>query len=238
MKTNLNHLTVLLAFLFITVVGYSGTVTASPPGGALDGDRPRVIISSDIGGSDPDDFQSLVHLFLYADVLDVEGLISSPPGAGRTKDILEVIDAYAGDYPHLKAHSKDYPAPDALRSVTKQGALDKAAPEGWGEATDGSRWIVQRAQAVDKRPLWILVWGSITDVAQAIHDDPSIKSNVRVYSIGSWNTSQDSAARDFLFNNHSDLWWIENDTTFRGMYMGGEQGVVITWKTGNGGWIE
>jgi hypothetical protein len=67
-------------------------------GGALAEDRPRVIVSTDVGGSDPDDFQSLVHLLLYADVLDIEGLISSPPGRGREAHIREVIDAYAEDY--------------------------------------------------------------------------------------------------------------------------------------------
>lgn len=199
----------------------------SPIGGVLEnvakGNRPRVIVSTDIGGSDPDDFQSLVHLLLYTDVIEVEGLISSPPNAGRAKDILEVIDAYASDYEQLKSHSTQYPAPLVLRNITKQGAVDKAPQVGWGEPTVGSRWIVHRAQAVDERPLWILVWGSITDVAQAVHDEPSIKNKVRVYSIGSWNTRHDSAARDYLFNNHSDLWWIENDSTFRGMYMGGRQ---------------
>ena len=40
--------------------------------------RYRVVVSTDVGGSDPDDFQSLVHLLLYADTLDIEGLISSP----------------------------------------------------------------------------------------------------------------------------------------------------------------
>ena len=191
-------------------------------------------MSSDIGGSDPDDIQSLVHLLLYADVIDVEGLISSPPHAGRAKDILEVVHAYANDYLNLKGHSNAYPAPDALRRVTRQGALNKAPDEGWGEPTDGSRWIIKRARAVDKRPLWILAWGSITDVAQAIHDDPSIKSKVRVYSIGSWNTKHDLAARDYLFNKHPDLWWIESNTTFRGMYMGGVQ----NGEWGNHGFVE
>ena len=39
----------------------------NPPGGALAGDRPRVIVSTDIGGSDPDDFQSMVHFLVYGD---------------------------------------------------------------------------------------------------------------------------------------------------------------------------
>ena len=68
-----------------------------------------------------------------------------------------------------------------------------------------------------------MVWGAITDVAQAVHDHPSIKQKLRVYSIGSWNTGQDRAARDYLYDKHGDLWWIESDTSFRGMYMGGRQ---------------
>jgi hypothetical protein len=58
-------------------------ILPAPAGGALDGVRHRVIISSDIGGTDPDDFQSLVHVLVYADVLEIEGLISSPFDNGR-----------------------------------------------------------------------------------------------------------------------------------------------------------
>jgi hypothetical protein len=194
-----------------------------PRGGALAGDTPRVIVSTDVGGSDPDDFQSMVHLLVYADVLDIEGLISSPPQRGRAKHLLEAMDAYARDYSRLRDHSTKYPTPDALRAMTKQGAIDAAPAKGWSEPTEGSRWVIERAQAADERPLWVLVWGSITDVAQAVHDDPSIKRKIRVHSIGSWNTRQDPAARQYLYDHHTDLWWIESDTTFRGMYVGGRQ---------------
>ena len=194
-----------------------------PAGGALAGERLRVIISSDIGGSDPDDFQSMVHYLVYADLFDTEGLIASPPGKGRRLHILYVIDAYENDYPNLKKHADRYPAPAELRRIAKQGAIDPAPKAGFSQPTDGSRGIVERASAADERPLWILVWGSITDVAQAVHDAPQIKPRLRIYSIGSWNTKQDPAARDYLAQHHPDLWWIEADTTFRGMYMGGNQ---------------
>ncbi len=194
-----------------------------PPGGALAGERFRVIVSTDIGGSDPDDFQSMVHFLLYADVLDIEGLISSPPQQGRTEHILEVIDAYETDYENLKRHSPSYPTPTALREITKQGTIDVAPAVGFSKPTEGSRWIIQRAKVHEPRPLYVLVWGSITDVAQAVHDDPSIKDEIRVYFISSWNRRQDPAARDYLYEHHPDLWWIECDTTFRGMYVGGKQ---------------
>lgn len=214
------------ASAFLTIVGLlAGAAsrdafgqTASPAN-----TRPRVIVSTDIGGSDPDDFQSMVHYLLYADRFDTEGLISSPPGAGRTLHLLETINAYEKDYANLVSHSSHFPLPETLRALTKQGATDPAPSVGYSSATDGSNWIIRCADSNDPRPLWILVWGSITDVAQAVHDAPRIKSRIRVYFIGSWNTSQDPHARNYLYENHVDLWWIESNSTFRGMYVGGDQ---------------
>ncbi len=184
----------------------------------------RVIISTDIGGSDPDDFQSMIHLFLYADTLDIVGLVSSPPQNGRKESILEVIDAYEKDYPKLKKKNSEYPTADYLRSVTRQGALTtqlSVKPE--DGISEGVKLIIDEAKKRDSGPLYILVWGSITDIAQALHAAPDIKSKIRVYYIGAWNTQQDSNARNYVYDDHPDLWLIENNTTFRGMYMGGYQ---------------
>ena len=76
--------------LFRLRSGYAATddlVAAIPSAGDGCGslgaaERPRVIVCSDIGGTDPDDLQSMVHFLLYADMFDVEGMISSPYGAG------------------------------------------------------------------------------------------------------------------------------------------------------------
>lgn len=196
---------------------------APPPGGALAGERFRVIVSTDIGGSDPDDFQSMVHYLVYADLFDTEGMISSPPHMGRKQHLLEALAAYESDFLKLRSHSERFPTPAALRAIAKQGAVDPAPAPGHSTATEGSRWIIERARAADPRPLWILVWGSITDVAQALHDDPGIQPKLRVYFISSWNRRMDQAARDYVAQHHPDLWWIEADTTFRGMYVGGVQ---------------
>lgn len=196
-----------------------------PEGGALAGERFRVIVSTDAGGSDDDDLQSLVHYFLYADLFDTEGLVSSPPAEGRTKDIDEVIAVYEKDFPKLRKHRERYPKPAALRSVLKQGAIDPAPNAGFSQPTEGSKWIVERARADDpeNRPLWVLVWGSITDVAQAVHDAPDIKDRIRVYYIASWNREQDPNSFRYLEENHPDLWIIQCETTFRGWCQGGNQ---------------
>jgi len=187
-------------------------------------DKPRVIVSTDIGGGDPDDFQSMVHYLVYADRFDTEGLISSPPQQGRARDILECLDAYAKDFRILRTWSASYPTPDSLRKLVRQGAITPQEDKEPKTLSEGAKLIVAKAKADDSQPLYVIVWGSITDVAQAVHAEPRIKKQLRVYSIGSWNTRNGKRERDYLFNKHPDLWWIESDTTFRGMYMGGEQG--------------
>lgn len=184
--------------------------------------RPRVIVSTDIGGTDPDDFQSMVHFLVYADMFDIEGLISSPYGPGRREHILQMIDRYEVDYPNLKTYSDRYPTPDALRRLSKQGAID-ATPGGFGKATEGSDWIIRAARSKDPRPLWILVWGGIDDLAQALHDAPDILPKLRVYFIGGPNKMWSVEAYDYIERHHPKLWMIEANATYRGWFTGGNQ---------------
>lgn len=187
--------------------------------------RHRVVVSTDIGGTDPDDFQSMVHLLVYADALDLEGLVSSPfdASAGRTQHIVEVIDCYAQDYPNLRTHSDRYPTPDALRAITKQGETEVVPYAGVQQATEGSKWIVKCARRDDPRPLHVLVWGGIQDVAQALHDAPDILPKLRVYFIGGPNKKWGPHACQYLVDHHPTLWIIEANSTYRGWFTGGNQ---------------
>jgi Protein of unknown function (DUF1593) len=185
--------------------------------------RPRVLVSTDIGGTDPDDFQSMVHFLLYADMFDLEGLISSPYGPGRKEHILQILDLYAADYPNLKTYSSRYPTPDELQRVTKQGAIDSAGGQGVGRSTEGSDWIVRAARRNDPRPLWVLVWGGIDDLAQALHDAPDILPKLRVYFIGGPNKMWSVDAYNYIEQHHPTLWMIEANATYRGWFTGGNQ---------------
>jgi hypothetical protein len=209
----------LLSLLLVVAATPAG---APQPPPAVDA-RPRVIVSTDIGGTDPDDFQSMVHFLLYADMFDVEGLISSPYGPGRREHILGVIDRYSKDYPNLKTYSDRYPTPDALRGLAKQGAIESAPPGGVGQKTEGSEWIVRSARRSDPRPLWVLVWGGIDDLAQALHDAPDILPKLRVYFIGGPNKMWSVEAYDYIEQHHPGLWMIEANSTYRGWFTGGNQ---------------
>jgi hypothetical protein len=212
--------------LLILLLGLSGCgrwCDSQGMDGAPAEPRHRVIVSTDIGGTDPDDFQSMVHLLVYADRFDIEGLISSPYGPGRKEHILQVIDLYERDYACLRTYSNRYPTPDALRAITKQGAFAGAGYEGFGAPTEGSDWIVRCAQRDDPRPLWVLVWGGIDDLAQALHDAPDIRPKLRVYFIGGPNKKWSVDAYQYIVTHHPGLWIIEANATYRGWFVGGSQ---------------
>ena len=196
---------------------------ASGAGGALEGERFRVVVSTDIGGTDPDDFQSMVHLLLYGDVFDLEGLVSSPFGPGRREHILEVIDRYEKDYANLKTWSARYPSPETLRAIAKQGAIASPGAAGFGAPTEGSEWIIRCARRSDRRPLYVLVWGGIEDLAQALHDAPDILPKLRVYFIGGPNKMWSVDAYNYVEQYHPKLWIIESNATYRGWFTGGDQ---------------
>lgn len=183
----------------------------------------RIIVSTDIGGTDFDDYQSMVHLLVYADTFDIEGIISSPFGEGGKEHILEAIDAYEADYPVLSKYSTRYPTADSLRKIVKQGAINISGPFGYTEPTEGSEWIIECARRNDPRPLNILIWGGIEDLAQALHDAPDILPKLRVFFIGGPNKKWCVNAYQYIAEYHPELWIIESNATYRGWFVGGNQ---------------
>lgn len=164
--------------------------------------KPRILISSDIGGTDPDDNQSVAHFLMYNNEFDTEGLISSPSfGNGDKKEILRMIDLYEKDLPTLEKHIQGLSSPAYLRSITKQGRRGSAPYCGFASATEGSDWIVQCARRENKRPLYILVWGGLEDVAQALHDAPDIQSKIRIYWIGGPNKKWSINSYTYIVQN-------------------------------------
>lgn len=87
-------------------------------------ERPRILITTDIGGTDPDDNQSMMHFLLYCNEFDTEGLVSSPSyGNGNDREIIRMIGLYEQDLPTLKQHAEGYPRPtNYVPSPNKDGA--------------------------------------------------------------------------------------------------------------------
>ena len=190
------------------------------------------MISTDIGGTDPDDNQSMIHFLMYSNMFHTEGLISSPSyGHGTKQNILDMIALYEKDLPKLKKHANGFPSPDALRAICKQGRQGAAPYKGFTTATEGSDWIINCARKKSSQPLWILVWGGLDDLAQALHDAPDIRKGIKVYWIGGPNKKWSANSYAYIVKNFPDLWFIENNSSYNGFFS--NNGMPDSVKTNN-----
>ena len=207
-------------FLVFSILTASITVMGQQPIPV----KPRILISTDIGGTDPDDNQSMAHFLMYSEMFETEGLVSSPSyGHGSKQNLLDMIDLYEKDLPKLKKHIKGFPSPDALRAICKQGRQGAAPFKGYTTATEGSDWIIKCARKESTRPLWILVWGGLDDLAQALHDAPDIQNKIRVYWIGGPNKKWSTNSYVYIVENFPNLWFIEANASYRGFITNDKQ---------------
>jgi hypothetical protein len=208
-------------------------------------ERTRLIVLTDIGSltaaiAEPDDGQSLIRLLLYANELDIEGLIatSNLQHGQRTSPALirRVVDAYARVQPNLLLHDRRYPPGEALRKLIKSGqaiaGLTTPISEsiGAGKDTEASEWIKSVVDRKDPRPVWVVIWGGSADLAQALgtirrtrdaRAQEQFLSKLRVHFIG----SQDSTA-PWIEEKFPGLFMIKNRRAMRGMYRGGDGSLV------------
>jgi hypothetical protein len=129
-----------------------------------------------------------------------------------------MIDLYEKDLPKLKKHTKGYPSPEFLRSITKQGRHGGAPYKGYLSATEGSNWIIKSAKKKSGQPVWVLVWGGLDDVAQALHDAPEIQSKLRVYWIGGPNKKWGANSYSYIASNFPKLHLIEVNSSYYGFF--------------------
>lgn len=236
----------LVVFALLALAAYSAHVApaaeSQPPAPV---ERPRLLVLTDISSlraneAEPDDGQSLVRLLLYANDLELEGLIAtSNLGHGervRPELLLDAIAAYAQVQPRLAQHDSRYPSADQLRTLVHAGQphagrkmpIDECV--GANFDTAGSRAILRAADRNDSRPLWIAIWGGSADLAQALwraraersaDDLRRLLSRLRVHAINDQDSTGEWIRREF-----PSLDVIVQDRAYRGMYRGGDSSLV------------
>jgi hypothetical protein len=89
---------------------------------------PRIIVTSD---GEIDDECSMVRFLLYANEWNIEGIVTSSSqyhwhGHNWAGDdwLVPYLNAYEKVYPNLRLHSKEYPTPEYLRSITFLGNVE------------------------------------------------------------------------------------------------------------------
>lgn len=197
--------------------------------------RPRVIVITDIssmqpGVLEPDDTQSMIRFLLYANEVDIEGLIACAYGGHGTRPeyIRQVVEAYGTSWEKLAAHDPRYPKPEQLLACIAAGNFCPGNDQlGEGKDTPGSNLIIAAADKDDPRPLWILLWGGALDLAQAVwrvsydrtpQEAETFRRKLRVYSIG----DQYDDTGKWMKETFPDLFYITNYAAFRGMYRFGD----------------
>ena len=183
----------------------------------------RMIVMTDLGGSDPDDTQSFVQLLVSLDEVELAGIISQhawvPYGTGAVGLINGLIEGYEQCLPNLRAHSKNFPDASYLRSILKVGQSD-ASMKGIGDGKDseGSEWIIREADKNDPRPVWISAWSGLNTLAQALWKVQKTRSEeelnefvnkLRVYDV----LGQDDAGA-WIAKNFPNLIYIRNNEIY------------------------
>ena len=156
--------------------------------------KPRLVVCTDIAPADvePDDMESMVRLMAYADLFEIEALITSvgwncdPYPAEWAQYLQRVIEAYRQDVPKLmkrsgqkkflsvdkekKSQSIGYwPSADYIKSRAVMGS-ERGGIKVIGEGNDspGSNLLIQLADEDDERPIYVAAWGGANTLAQAI----------------------------------------------------------------------
>ncbi|MDZ4698344.1 MAG: DUF1593 domain-containing protein [Rhodothermales bacterium] len=153
-------------------------LTSSPAALSIQAQQPappkphRVIVLTDIE-ADPDDSQSLIRLLLYANQINIRGIVATTSVHQPEKVVPEtlnrIIDAYGQVQPNLLLHEGGYPTAETLHARVTEGLpVSGMLGVGAGKDSEGSEWIIRELEQDDDRPLWISVWGGPNTLAQAL----------------------------------------------------------------------
>ena len=179
-------------------------------------ERPRLFVLTDIGG-DPDDQMSLVRLLTYANHLDIEGLVATPPG-GATRPVNphylhRIVGAYGEVRDNLELHEPGFPTLAHLQATIAEGVpLGDMDGVGEGRDSSGSERLIAATDRDDPRPLWVNVWGGPNVLAQALWkvrqtrtpaELAAFVAKLRVYAI----SDQDNSG-PWIRKNFPELFYI------------------------------
>ncbi|WP_116106619.1 DUF1593 domain-containing protein [Lewinella sp. IMCC34191] len=236
-------LTLLRCLSFLFALGLSTVAAGQTP-------KPRTVITTD---GEIDDVDSFVRLLLYANEMEIEGLVYSSSmwhykgdGQGTTmvsemdmtremygeqtdlrwpgeQWMQEVIGDYASVYDTLRRHAEGYPSPDSLLSLVKVGNITF---EGEMENdTEGSDHIRNLLLDSDTAAIYLQAWGGTNTIARAL------KSIEDAYS--------DSAEWEEVYRRVSDKAIIylimDQDATYRKYIAGAWPDIPILYNGGQFG---
>ena len=196
---------------------------------------PRVFVFTDINidAGDPDDRQSLIHLLWYADELIIEGIVPDRWYAGGFEACMMALEAYSNDFQTYDFNHKGFPHPKFIRNKV---ATDR----------DHAAQLFKDAASNPNTPLYVLIWGNMALFGDILRQFPDLVENIRLITIGThlmreehipfmpndWEKTDQPCTqynwngfgRNEIFQDKrlNDMWWLEINWTYEGMFSGEE----------------
>ncbi|MDB4584468.1 DUF1593 domain-containing protein [Draconibacterium sp.] len=190
-------------------------------------EKTRLIILADMG-NEPDEEQQMMHMLMYANEFDLEGLVAvsgkylQPASENPYKQVLHpelfhhLIEGYSMVVENLQQHADGYPEPDYLTSIVASGQPGYGIEStGDGLSSAGSKLIIRSVEKKDARPVYIVVNAGSNTLVQAIKDYQKSHSKaeldnfiakLRVYE----NGAQDNAGA-WICANYPNIHWTRSN---------------------------
>ena len=204
--------------------------------------KPRLVVCTDIAPADvePDDMESMVRLMAYADMVEIEALITSvgwncdPYPAEWAEYLQRVIEAYRKDVPKLMRRSGQqefmpledenkqqyigyWPSADYVKSRAVMGSIHGGIKAiGADNDSPGSELLIRLADEDDTRPIYVAAWGGANTLAQAIwrvkqtRSAEELKKFVRKFRIYTI-TDQDMQYSMRMNRSYSSHMWLRKE---------------------------
>lgn len=203
-------------------------------------DKPRVFIFTDINidSGDPDDRQSLVHLLWYANELTIEGISPERWNARSVEACKQALGCYEKDYTDYHFKIQGYPTAKYLKQKIAKDNADVYS-------------LFKKAAEKEDSPLYVLIWGNMRMFNRALYEYPECAGNLRIITIGTGNMLEkeiphlpkswaktDLACQQYNWNGFgrnelfadsrfTNLWWLEINWTYNGMFSGEQPGEMF-----------
>ena len=204
--------------------------------------KPRLVVCTDIAPAEvePDDMESMVRLMAYADMFEIEALITSvgwncdPYPKEWSQYLTRVIKAYGIDVPKLMKRSGQkkflswkkengsqrigyWPSAAYIMSRAVMGSMNGGI-RSIGENNDspGSELLIRLADEDDPRPIYVAAWGGANTLAQAIwhvkqtRTDDEVRNFVRKFRVFTI-TDQDMDYAHRMDRARSSHMWLRQE---------------------------
>ena len=196
--------------------------------------KARTVITTD---GEVDDMNSVIRFMLYANEVDLEGIVLTssvyhyagdeekgiePFRWTGTEWLDEFIDAYGEVYPNLSVHAEGYPEPEYLKSISKIGNISNVGE--MEEVTEGSEFLKELFLQDSDSPLYVQTWGGTNTTARALKSieeeykdtdqweeiKQKVYDNVVIYII----LDQDDSYSEYIAKNWPNIRIINDSSNF------------------------